>query len=74
MSDIIPLLVCLTPHLISTSLNQMSDIIFAMHCSAGRVTTLGLSRWSASGGSCRTLQRWHQTLKLFNLRLDWQRY
>ncbi len=65
MSDIIPLLMCLTPHLTSTSLNQMSHIIFAMLCISGRVTTVGLSRWSASGGSCRTLQRWYQT------RLDW---
>ena len=61
MSEIIPLFVCLTPHLTSTSLNQMSHIIFAMLCISGRVTTLGLSRWSASGGSCWTLQRWYQT-------------
>ena len=65
MSEIIPLLVCLTPHLTSTSLNQMSHIIFAILCISGRVARLGLSRLSASGGSCRTLQRWYQ------MRLDW---
>jgi hypothetical protein len=40
-------------------------MIFALLCISGRVTTLGLSRWTAAGGSYRTLQRWMQTP------LDW---
>jgi hypothetical protein len=44
-----------------TSLRQMRHIIAAMLCMTGRVTTLGLSRWTEKGGSVRTLQRWMQT-------------
>jgi hypothetical protein len=61
MSEIIALLACLAPYLSSTTLNQLSHVIFALLCIPGRVTTLGLSRWSETGGSNRTLQRWYQT-------------
>lgn len=40
-------------------------MIFALLCISGRVTTLGLSRWTEQGGSYRTLERWIQTP------LDW---
>ena len=40
-------------------------MVFALLCISGRVTTLGLSRWSEQGGSYRTLQRCLQTP------LDW---
>lgn len=65
MSEIIALTTCLTPHLSGTSLRQLRHIIFALLCISGRVTTLGLSRWTERGGSYRTLQRWIQTP------LDW---
>lgn len=61
MNDIIALIVCLAPYLSSTALSHLSHLIFALLCIPGRVTTLGLSRWSEAGGSCRTLQRWYQT-------------
>lgn len=61
MSEIIALTTCLAPHLSGTTLRQLRHMIFAMLCSSGRVTTLGLSRWAASGGSYRTLQRCIQT-------------
>ncbi len=61
MSDIIALLTCLAPYLSSAALRQLSHLILALLCISGRVTTLGLSRWSETGGSCRTLQRWYQT-------------
>src|SRR5260370_20448418 len=61
MNAIIALLACLGPYLSSTTLRQLSHLIFALLCISGRVTTLGLSRWSGGGGSCRTLQRWYQT-------------
>jgi putative transposase len=61
MTDIIALIACLAAYLSSAALNQLSQLIFAMICIPGRVTTLGLSRWSGPGGRCRTLQRWYQT-------------
>lgn len=36
-------------------------MLLALLCISGRVTTLGLSRWTEHGGSVRTLQRWMQT-------------
>ncbi|MHB8627125.1 MAG: transposase [Aggregatilineales bacterium] len=65
MNAIIALVACLAPYLSSTALRQLSQLIFAVLCIPGRVTTLGLSRWTQAGGSCRTLQRWYQTP------LDW---
>ena len=61
MTDIVALVSCLTPYLAPTSLRQLRQIIFALLCIPGRVTTLGLSRWTERGGSYRTLQRWYQT-------------
>jgi putative transposase len=61
MTDIIASITCLAPYLSSTALSQLSYLILALLCISGRVTTLGLSRWSEAGGSCRTLQRWYQT-------------
>jgi hypothetical protein len=40
-------------------------MMVALLCISGRVTTLGLSRWTESGGSYRTLQHCMQTP------LDW---
>ena len=57
MSEIIPLLMCLEPHLSSTTLRQLRHVVFAMLCIPNRVTMLGLSRWSKKGGSYRTIQR-----------------
>jgi putative transposase len=65
MTAIIALIACLAPYLSNTTLGQLSHLIFALLCMPGRVTTLGLSRWTEVGGSCRTLQRWYQTP------LDW---
>jgi len=61
MNAIIALLACLAPYVSSTTIGQLSHLIFAMLCMSGRVTTLGLSRWTEGGGSVRTLQRWYQT-------------
>ncbi len=65
MTEIIALLACLVPHLSATPLRQMRHVVAALLCSSGRMTTLGVSRWSEGGGSHRTLQRWYQTP------LDW---
>jgi putative transposase len=61
MNEIITLTACLAPYLSNTNLNHLRHLIVALLCISGRVTTLGLSRWSERGGSCRTLQRWYQT-------------
>jgi hypothetical protein len=45
-----------------TTLRQLSRIIVAMIAMTGRVTMLGLSRWSEKGGSYRTVQRFFYTV------------
>ena len=55
--DIISLLVCIEQSVDRTSIKQLSRIIVAMLTMTGRVTMLGLSRWSEKGGSYRTVQR-----------------
>ena len=45
-----------------TTLRQMSRIITAGIAMTGRVTMLGLSRWTERGGSYRTVQRFFYTI------------
>jgi putative transposase len=45
-----------------TTLRQMSQIVTAMLSMTGRVTMLGLSRWTGAGGSYRTIQRFYSTV------------
>lgn len=59
--DILARLQHLNPVLSKTTLRQMSLIIYALLAMTGRVTMLGLSRWSDKGGSYRTVQRFFQT-------------
>jgi hypothetical protein len=65
MTDIFALLQCLAPLLAATTLGQFSIIIVAVLAMTGRVTMLGISRWTEKGGSYRTVQRF------FNSTLDW---
>src|SRR5579863_1700235 len=65
MSEIITLTICLVPSLSKTQLRQLRHIVLALLCISGRVTMLGLSRWTEHGGRYRTVQRWFQTP------LDW---
>jgi len=44
----------------------LSQVIFGMLVSSGRITMLGLSRWTEKGGSYRTIQR------LYHSSLSWQ--
>lgn len=71
MTEIIPLLICLNPHLSSTILRQLRHLVFAMLCIPNQVTMLGLSRWTEKGGSYRTLQRFYQS-KMDWAQLHWQ--
>jgi hypothetical protein len=57
MNDIVALLACLDPGITTTTLRRMSQVITAMLTMTGRMTMLGLSRWTERGGSYRTIQR-----------------
>lgn len=65
MIDILAHLQCLTPVMTATMLRQFSRIILALLAMTGRVTMLGMARWSERGGSYRTIQRF------FNTAVDW---
>jgi len=65
MPEILTLLACLNPVLNYTLRRQLACITEAMIAMSGRVTMLGLSRWSSQGGSYRTIQRF------FNTSLNW---
>jgi putative transposase len=57
MTAIVALFQCLQPHLTATACRQFYRIVWAMLVMTGRVTMLGLSRWTGKGGSYRTVQR-----------------
>lgn len=45
-----------------TTIRQFSTIAMALLAMTGRVTMLGISRWTANGGSYRTVQRFFSTV------------
>lgn len=57
MTDILALLQNIAPLLEKTTLRQLGHVIFGILVSSGRITMLGLSRWTEKGGSYRTIQR-----------------
>jgi len=61
MTEILALLQNIAPLLEKTTLNQMSQVIFGMLVISGRITMLGLSRWTEKGGSYRTIQRFYHS-------------
>jgi len=62
MTEILALLQNIAPLLEKTTLRQMSQVIFGMLVASGRITMLGLSRWTEKGGSYRTIQRFYHTV------------
>jgi putative transposase len=62
MTEILALLQNIAPLLEPTNLRQMSQVIFGMLASSGRITMLGLSRWTEKGGSYRTIQRLYHSV------------
>jgi putative transposase len=62
MVDIVALLRCLQSEVTITTIRQFSTIALAMLAMTSRVTMLGISRWTADGGSYRTVQRFFTTL------------
>ena len=65
MPAILPILLALSPALPKTTCRQLHAIVLAMLAMTGRITQLGLSRWSDQGGSYRTIQRF------FHTKIDW---
>jgi putative transposase len=65
MAEIIAILSTLGPHLTPRTLNQLTLVVEALLAMTGRVTMLGLSRWTEKGGSYRTVQRF------FKEKIDW---
>ena len=66
MTEILTLLGTFAPLLESATVRQMSQVIFGMLVISGRITMLGLSRWTEKGGSYRSIQRLYQSV------LPWQ--
>ena len=65
MMNILALLQCIQPIISKTDVRRMSQVVQAMLGMTGRVTMLGLSRWTGKGGSYRTIQRF------FNAFIPW---
>jgi len=57
MNEIITTLEALSPALCSRTMKQLIVIVEATLAMTGRVTMLGISRWTEKGGSYRTIQR-----------------
>lgn len=70
MTEILALLQSIAPLLEKTTLRQLSQVILGMLVTSGRITVLGLSRWTEKGGSYRTLQRLYHTVLPWNA-LHW---
>src|SRR5574341_314671 len=58
---------CLKTCLNSKTLSQLIILVTALLSMTGRVTMLGISRWTGEGGSYRTVQRF------FNTSIDWKK-
>ena len=61
MREILALLQNIAPLLKKRTLWQMSQVIYGMLVMPGRITMLGISRWTEKGGSYRTIQRFYHT-------------
>jgi len=70
MTEILALLQNIAPVVSATILQQMSQVIYGMLISNGRITMLEISRWTEAGGSYRTIQRLYHTPLLW-LQIQW---
>lgn len=70
MTEILALLQNIEPVVSATVLQQMSQVIYGMLISNGRITMLEISRWTEAGGSYRTIQRLYHTPLLW-LQIQW---
>ena len=68
MSEILALLQIIDQSILDrTTRRRLAIVILAMLAMAGRLTMLGISRWTEEGGSYRTIQR------LFNTKIEWSK-
>lgn len=67
MIKIISILSVLHPLLDKTTKKQLTIIIEAIFCMTGRITMLGISRWTRKGGSYRTINRF------FKRKINWMK-
>jgi putative transposase len=70
MTEIVALLQNIAPVISVTALRQLSQVVYGMLISNGRITMLELSRWTEKGGSYRTIQRLYHTSILW-LQIQW---
>lgn len=70
MSEIVALLQSIAPVISTTGLQQLSQVLYGMLISHGRITMLELSRWTEKGGSYRTIQRLYHRPMLW-LQIQW---
>jgi putative transposase len=70
MREIVALLQSIAPVISTTTLRQLSQVVYGMLISNGRITMLELSRWTEKGGSYRTMQRLYHTPILW-LQIQW---
>jgi len=70
MTEIVALLQSIAPVISTTTLRQLSQVVYGMLISNGRITMLELSRWTEKGGSYRTIQRLYHTPLLW-LQIQW---
>lgn len=62
MVAILPLLLCLQSEITMTRIRQFNAIVLALLAMSGRVTLLGISRWTLDGASYRTVQRFFSSV------------
>jgi putative transposase len=70
MPEILALLQNIAPAVSMTILHQLSQVIYGMLISNGRITMLEISRWTDRGGSYRTIQRLYHCSVLW-LQIQW---
>jgi len=70
MTEILALLQNIAPVVSTTILHQLSQVIYGMLISTGRITMLEISRWTETGGSYRTVQRLYHSSVLW-LQIQW---
>jgi putative transposase len=66
MTEILALLQNIAPLITKTIFHQLSQVIYGMLVTNGRITMLGLSRWTEKGGSYRTIQRFYHSVHPWN--------
>ncbi len=71
MNEMMRILLLIGNTLDSTASKQLKIITEAALSMTGRMTMLGLSRWSSDGGSYRTVQRFFGLLNIPWMKINW---